>query len=245
MKTEGGVIEIQLDKAVLAESEITEYDDWEPGDYIRLKITDTGCGIPAEKIDRIFDPFFTTKERGEGTGLGLSVVHGIVKEMRGTIHVHSEPDKGTTFQVLLPSYTGAVKLDLIDREKELPKGKGRILFVDDEKNIGVAVSMMLQRLGYEVTTMTESPEALQLFASDPQAFDLIITDLGMPEMNGIELSKRILEKRPDVPILLCTGFAENITPEDVHEIGIRGMVMKPPIATELADIVKSTINQNT
>jgi PAS domain S-box-containing protein len=244
LRAEGGVLEIHLEKTVLSENEIVVYDDLKPGDYLELRVSDSGHGIPAEKIDRIFDPFFTTKERGEGTGLGLSVVHGIVKEMQGTIHVESTPGKGATFQVLLPIYKGSVKLDAIHREKELPKGKGRILFVDDEESICLATSMVLQKLGYAVSTMTESLKALKLFVSDPDAFDLIITDLGMPKMDGIELSRQILDKRPGVPILLCTGFSGGVTQETLRDTGIHAMVMKPLIATELADVVKSAISLN-
>jgi signal transduction histidine kinase/CheY-like chemotaxis protein len=242
MQTDGGVLEICLEKAIFSENEAHIYDNLKPGDYLMLSVSDTGHGISEEKLDRIFDPFFTTKERGEGTGLGLSVVHGIIKDMQGAISVASEPGKGTTFQILLPIYKGAAKLDTLTPEKELQKGRGRILFVDDEESICESTRMILTKIGYHVTTLTDSVKALELFASDPEAFDLIITDLGMPKMNGLELSKQILGKKANVPILLCTGFSEGITQDVLQNIGIKEMVMKPLIATELADIVKDAMN---
>ncbi len=244
MKTGQGRLEISLEKVLLPENESTRLEELTSGAYLKLDVSDTGHGMRKEIIDRIFDPFFTTKEKGEGTGMGLSVVHGIVKDMNGAIRVESELEKGTTFHVWLPVYNGPVESSPESDPRPLRKGKGRILFVDDEKVITVMAGKALQKMGYEVKTMADSLDALEVFSSEPEAFDLIITDLTMPKMDGLALSKKIVEKRPGIPIVLCTGFSEGITSRTLDKTGIYKMVMKPLILSELADIVKDAMSMN-
>lgn len=243
MKKEGGILTICLEKKTLTFVDISEQESIEPGDFIKLSISDTGHGIPNETINRIFDPFFTTKKRGEGTGMGLSVAHGIIEEMGGTITVESEPDKGSAFHIMIPMHKKEPVHDIIEHGKMIRKGDGRILFVDDEMSILKFTNKMLSRAGYTVTTVNNSLDALVLFESDPKSFDLIITDLDMPKMDGIEFSKQILEKRPGIPIILSTGVSRKITQEFLDEIGIYKLIMKPIISSELIKIINSAINK--
>lgn len=244
MKEKGGILEIGLDEITLDSEEVKEYVDLSPGEYIRLSVSDTGHGIPQEFIDRLFDPFFTTKERGEGTGLGLSVVHGIVKESGGTITVKSKVDHGTTFEILLPSY----EEEFIESHKVEPEsrmGQGRILFVDDELPILTSGQGILEMFGYEVVTAMNGLEALEKFNKDPSFFDLIITDMTMPKMTGLELSKQLLAMRPDLPIILCTGFSAGLDPETAAGLGLHDIIMKPLIGSELSEIVNKALIRKT
>jgi CheY-like chemotaxis protein len=193
-------------------------------------------------MDRIFDPFYTTKEKGEGTGMGLSVVHGIVKSYGGTINVYSEPGKGSTFKVFFPTIER--RLDRKARvEKPIPKGTERILFVDDELSLVNLGKQILESLGYEVTTRTSSIEAMGLFKDRPDAFDLVITDMTMPNMPGDELSKNLMAIRPDIPVILCTGFSASITEEKAKNIGVRGLVSKPILKRDLAETIRKVLDE--
>ncbi len=240
MQEKGGVLDVRMEEVMLEEEKLLQFKDLKHGKYIRLTVGDTGHGIPKEIIDRIFDPFFTTKERSEGTGMGLATVHGIVKDMGGTISVYSELGKGTTFDILFPKHEGEAA-DLTSPRYILKKGKGRILFVDDEKGIVVSGRQILERLGYEVVATTSSLEALKLFESGSDTLNLVLTDMTMPAMTGLELSKKLTEIRPDIPIVLCTGFSTGITTETIRDAGIREMIKKPMIASELAEAVEKAL----
>ena len=205
------------------------HHDLSPGKYLRLTVSDTGAGIDNEIIDRIFDPFFTTKKPGEGTGLGLSVVHGIVKSYGGTITVQSEVGKGTEFNVYLPLLTEVEDKQEAKVEAPIPGGKERILFVDDEAALVQLATSTLSGLGYEVIGRTSSLEALELFRARPDRFDLVITDMTMPNMTGSELAQQLMRIRPDIPVILCTGFSEAITQEKARALGVREFIMKPII----------------
>ena len=244
MKKKGGVLTICLEKKTLTVGDILESDAVKPGDYLKLSVSDTGHGIPDECINRIFEPFFTTKKKGAGTGMGLSVVHGIIKEMGGTITVESEPGKGSAFHVMIPMHKTIPVHDTIAHDEIIQKGKGHVLYVDDEKSILSYADKVLQRAGYKVTTVNDSLDALVLFKSDPKAFDIVITDLGMPKMDGLEFSKRILMERPGIPIILSTGFSRGITQEHLDKIGIHKMIMKPVIVSALIETIKSAIKLN-
>jgi PAS domain S-box-containing protein len=241
MKERGGILDIRLKEVDLDDEVSRQFKGLEAGRYLRLSISDNGCGIPKEIISKIFDPFFTTKERGEGTGMGLSVVHGIVVAMGGDITVYSDPGIGTTFNVLLPTYKGEKGASdfpwLV-----LRKGSGRILYVDDEAGIVASGCGILEELGYEVVSTTRPLEALEIFRSKPDAFDLVLTDLTMPKMTGLELSRRLQEIRPDIPIVLCTGFSSGLAEEKVKDIGISGIVMKPMLPRELAEVIYTVLN---
>jgi two-component system, cell cycle sensor histidine kinase and response regulator CckA len=241
MKEKGGMLDVRLAEVELDDAAELDYKGLEQGRYLRLSVSDTGSGIQKEIIKRIFDPFFTTKERGEGTGMGLSVVHGIVKEMGGSITVYSDPGIGTTFNILLPLYKGeAVEAHALNTL--MKTGRGRILFVDDEEGVIVSGRGILEQLGYEITSTTSPMEALALFTADPDAIDLVLTDLTMPKMTGLELSERLREIRPDIPIVLCTGFSLGISPERIRDAGISEMVMKPMVASELSEAVYKVLN---
>jgi len=215
-----------------------------PGPYLQLTVSDTGRGIPAEIREKIFDPFFTTKEKGEGTGMGLSVVHGIVKAHGGAITVASEPAKGSTFQVYFPVINAGVAHRL-KIEESLPGGSEHVLFVDDEKPLVDLGQRMLEGFGYRVTTRTSSIEALELFLAQPDRFDLVITDMTMPNMTGSELAAEIMRIRSDIPLVLCTGYSDMMTEEKARVMGIDAFVMKPISMRELAKTLRKVLDEKT
>lgn len=240
MNEKGGILEVDLSEIELDFREASKHPDLSPGKYIRLKVSDTGCGMDKEVMERIFDPYFTTKEKGRGTGLGLSVVHGIVKSYGGAITVYSRPGKGSTFNVYIP----AVQKEAVeekDETKPLSTGHERILFVDDEITIVDIVRQMLEHLGYEVDMRTSSIEALELFKSQPDRFDLVITDMIMPNMTGDRLALELMKINPKIPIILCTGFSEKITEEKAKKMGIKAFVMKPLVMANLAETVRKAL----
>jgi PAS domain S-box-containing protein len=214
-----------------------------PGMHMRLMVSDTGQGISSEIKDKIFDPFFTTKKPGEGTGMGLSVVHGIIKRYGGTITVHSEMGKGTEFNIYFPLLMETERERKIESAVNIAGGKENILFVDDEDALVDIGNGMLTGLGYQVIGRTSSLEALELFRARPDQFDLVITDMTMPNMTGIELAQKIMLCRPDMPIILCTGFSEAITPDRAKMIGIRELIMKPIILEQLAAAMRRELDR--
>jgi CheY-like chemotaxis protein len=198
--------------------------------------------MSAHVLERIFDPFFTTKTNGEGTGMGLSVVHGIVTSHGGTVTVSSQPGKGTAFTVFLPIYkTGIVPRET--RENHIPRGTEHILFIDDEEVLVKMGGQLLESLGYDVTTRTSSIEALELFNADPDRFDLVITDMTMPNMTGDQLAQRLLRTRADIPIILCTGFSAKIDAKKAKAIGIREFLPKPVVKSDIARKIKAVLSQ--
>jgi len=213
----------------------------EPGQYVKLTVSDTGHGMTSEIMELIFDPYFTTKDTGEGTGLGLSVAHGIVKAHGGTITVYSEPGKGTTFHVYLPL---VLEEEREEKESEgpLPTGNERILFIDDEQVLIDVGSQMLERLGYEVVTQKSSVQALELFRAEPDRFDLVITDMTMPYMTGDKLARELMKIRPDIPIILCTGHSRLVSKEKAKDMGIRAFVMKPISNRVVAETVRKVLD---
>jgi len=238
---DGGIIEIILNNIELDEANTAQHSDLYPGRYVNLTVTDTGHGISQEVIDRIFDPYFTTKDVGKGTGMGLSVVHGIVKKHNGAITVKSEPGKGTTFSIFFPAVEEDAVIESEPTEK-LPTGNEKILFIDDEPSIVNMTRQMLERLGYEVDTKMSSIEALELFRSKPDQFDLIITDMTMPSMTGDKLVKEVLNIRPDMPTIICTGFSDKIDAEKAKEIGATEYIEKPVDKRNLAIKVRGVLD---
>jgi PAS domain S-box-containing protein len=210
---EGGILEIGLRNVDFDSHYAARYPDIDPGKYLRLTVSDTGEGMTSEVMDRIFEPYFTTKEKGVGTGMGLSVVHGIVKSHGGTVTVYSKPGKGSTFHVYIPLIKEGVKRPEIDEDTVIPTGNERILFIDDEPALVDLGKRMFEQLGYEVTSRTSSVEALELFKARPDRFDLVITDMTMPNIMGDKLAHELMKIRPDIPIILCTGYSEKITEE--------------------------------
>jgi len=219
-----------------------EHPDLQPGPYVELTVRDTGHGIDSATIARIYDPYFTTKEIDVGTGLGLSVVHGIVKSHGGSIAVSSEPGKGTTFNILFPRLEVGAE-DEAKPHKVLSYGHERILFVDDEEDLVEIGKQMLEHLGYEFVAGTNSIEALEVFRAQPDKFDLVITDQTMPKMAGAELAKELMRIRPDIPIILCTGYSEVISKDKAKAIGIQEFLMKPLYIHDLAKAIRKVLDK--
>jgi len=242
MEESGGELKVSLEQ-IQWDRLNPVYPDLVPGSYACLTVADTGPGIRREIMDRIFEPFFTTKEKGKGTGMGLSVVHGIVKAMNGAVQVSSEPGRGTEFRVYLPVVgKGDEKKDVL-RRGALPGGSEKVLLVDDEEAIIAMEQQILKRLGYDATPCSGSMEALEIFRAGPDQFDLVITDMAMPKLSGDKLAVELIRIRPDIPILLCTGFSETLTEERIKSLGIRGLILKPIIMKDLALKIREVLGK--
>jgi len=243
MQEKGGILEVKLRKVELQSGELlTTRPDLHEGPYVCLSVSDTGYGITPEVIDRIFDPYFTTKGVGEGTGLGLAVVQGIVRKHKGTITVESEPDRGATFSIYIPRVEEEDQEIRAESPASLPMGNERILFVDDEELLTHVGKGILEGLGYEVTARTSSREALELFKTKPEYFDLVITDMNMPNLTGERLAGELMKIRPGMPIILCTGFSHVMGQENARRMGIRAFVMKPVVRMDLAKTVRRVLD---
>lgn len=245
MEASGGILEISLKQADFYTESETAALGVDAGTYAILSVKDTGCGMDKVTMMRIFDPYFTTKDAGKGTGLGLSVIHGIVKSHSGSIHVESRPDHGTVFTVYLPVVQAEDLNTPMCLPQQLPQGNETILFVDDESQITKMMERLLEDLGYRVHPFTNSKAALQAFQQNPNIFDLVITDQTMPAITGIELSKNMMRIRPEIPIIICTGFSEFIDDEKAKRIGIREYVKKPIIKEQLAKMIRKILDNNT
>jgi CheY-like chemotaxis protein len=242
MREKGGTLNVTLKPVAILPESAALYSELSPGPYISLTVSDTGHGIDKNIIDRIFDPFFTTKERGEGTGLGLAVVYGIIKELKGAIRVESEKDRGARFTILLPRIQRPAKTET-DEAHPIPHGTETMLLVDDEEGLLVAQKKIFERLGYKVETHSSSTAALELFKRDPKRFDIVITDQTMPKMTGAQLAKEFMKIRPDIPIILCTGFSDVISEEEAKAIGIREFIMKPIVISDIACKVREILSK--
>jgi PAS domain S-box-containing protein len=242
MKRSGGVLGISLKNVVFDDSHAFEHPDLQPGSYLCLTVSDSGEGMRQQVCERIFEPFYTTKGPGEGAGVGLFVVHGIVKSHGGKIVVRSEPGKGSTFELYFPTIEGVEERPEIQSESP-PAGNERILLVDDEELVIAVASEMLSALGYEVVSARKSAEALALFRSQPGRFHIIITDQTMPDMTGLELATEALRIKHDIPIILCTGYSDDKVRETASIIGIRKILSKPFVLSELAASVRDALDQ--
>ncbi|MGD9365628.1 MAG: ATP-binding protein [Desulfobacteraceae bacterium] len=241
MRHNGGVLEVSLDEVHLDANDAAFHPETAAGPYMKLTVADNGEGMSPEMIEDIFDPFFTTKGKEEGTGLGLAVVHGIVKSCDGFIRISSEPGEGSIFNVFLPLIEARLKPP--DEIKgPLPTGTERILLVDDDKILVDIGQQMLERLGYRVTTRTSSIEALELFKAKPDRFDLVISDLTMPNMNGDKLATELISLRPVIPIIICTGFSRMISENRVKTMGVKGLLLKPIAKTDIALMVRKVLD---
>lgn len=225
MREKGGTLTVSLNEATVA-GEATHVTSLPAVAYLKLSVRDTGHGMAKAVLDRIFDPFFTTKPPGEGTGLGLSVVHGIVTSHGGRISVSSEPGVGTTFDIVLPQTANVIEMPAQNRP-DVPQGTERVLLVDDEEPLTNLLRERLERCGYKVVAQTDSVAAFELFRAAPSSFDIVISDQTMPGMTGIELARRIRRVRRDLPIFLCTGYSESVKEEDVQAISLCEVVLKP------------------
>ncbi len=247
MEQNGGILAVSLGNVDcglrIAECENVE-PSLRPGRYLELTVADTGYGMAPEIREKIFDPYFTTKKKGEGTGIGLSVVHGIVTQYGGAITVESEAGKGSTFHVYLPLAQGAEAPPEVKEETPLSKGDERILFVDDEAALARMGKKLLKALGYHVTAATSGTEALALFKDRPNQFDLVMTDTNMPNMPGDILARELMKIRPDIPVVICTGLSKRMSEEKAKEMGIKAFVMKPLSMRVLAEMVRRVLDES-
>ena len=244
MTETGGTLTISMKEIEVGFDDMMENIGMKYGQHVHLTFSDEGVGMEPAVLERIFEPYFTTKEPGKGTGLGLSVIHGIVKNHGGHIRVSSTPGKGTTFDVYLPIIEDTEIEDEVDTEVKDPSGTEHIMVVDDEETIATMERKILERLGYNVTSKTNSIEALKEFSEHPEKYDLVITDMTMPNMTGDILAKKMLDIKPSLPVILCTGFNECISEEKALEMGISKFVMKPVITEELTNAIRSTLDSH-
>jgi PAS domain S-box-containing protein len=245
MRGQGGTLLVALGPEVIDEARAAVHPDLKPGRYVHLGVRDSGKGIAEDVVGRIFEPFFTTKQTGEGTGMGLAVVHGIVKNHQGAIEVASLPGEGTVFDLYFPCITEVGEEVGIARSASSPsRGTERILFVDDEPALAELGKQALGALGYQVQSYADSLEALKRFLADPEDFDLVITDLTMPGMTGAQLAAKILALRPAIPVILTTGYSDILTEEEVKELGVHEYLLKPFGTGRLAEVVRRVLDAN-
>ena len=243
MREQGGILQVSL-KEIQYEVGAISRTRLVPGRYQQLTISDTGHGMSREILNRIFEPYFTTKPEGEGTGMGLAVVHGIIKSYGGDISIYSEPGKGSTFHIFLPSPSEA-EVEVGTKIRELKtelRGSERILFVDDEPVLADLGKAILENLGYQVEIRTSSIDALQVFKADPGRFDLVITDQTMPHMTGVQLAAAIKKIKPGIPVILCSGFSESIAEENSKPQSIQAFLMKPILKQEIAAAIRRVLD---
>ncbi len=244
MEDTGGTLTISQSEKEFTQEDLVGYPYCKPGKYLQLSVADTGPGVSPEIIERIFDPYFTTKSTGKGTGMGLAIVHGIVKSYNGFISCQNRPNSGTVFNIHLPVMKQE-KISEITVDNTIPTGTERILYIDDEQMLVDMAKIMLSRLGYDVTVHTRSQDAYTAFKEQPEAFDLVITDQTMPDITGVELAKKMLKVRPQIPIILCTGFSTTVSKETARLLGIKGFAIKPLIRKELALLIREVLDGGT
>ena len=242
MKEEGGVLDVALDEVFLQNDDLILYSDLKVGAYLKLTVKDTGYGISKDNLERIFEPYFTTKEKGEGTGLGLAVVHGIVKEFGGDIRVYSEIGKGTGIHILFPLLKEMKEQKDLERTESLPTGTETILFVDDEVFLADVAKKILSRLGYTVVVVTSGADALETFSLAKDSYDLIITDKTMPKMTGFDMAEAIKKIRADIPIILCTGVSDKEDDAKMKRAGIVEIIMKPIDKRSMAEMIRKVLD---
>ena len=245
MKGRDGFLTVSLKAVDLAVHDLADDAHYPaglgPGQYVCLTVADTGHGIRQHLINRIFDPYFTTKAKGVGTGLGLAVVQGIVQNHGGIIHVESSDGKGTAFYIYLPRIESEIKDD-IKTLQSIPDGHENILYVDDDPTLAELGGKLLTTLGYHVDTETDPHHALEIFLEQPQAFDLIITDLIMPGLTGEALAAEILKHNPQMPIIVCTGFSERLSEDELIQYGLKGILYKPITIHQMAQLIRQVLD---
>jgi len=239
----GGQLGVSIKEVQLKKTDLLHEPNVDEGAFIQFSVWDTGPGIPADITGKIFDPFFTTKDPGKGTGMGLAIVHGIVKSYGGFITVESKMGEGTAFHVFLPvDQKGVPTGDEAGVADQVLMGREKILFIDDEDILAKMGKEMLERLGYSVTVRNNSFEALETFQNEPDQFDLVITDQTMPGMTGADLSRRMLQIRPDIPIILCTGYSTIMSQEQAKSLGIREFALKPLAQKDIAGLIRKVLD---
>ncbi len=244
MRETGGILGVSLAPLEISQHDFIKNINLKPGPYLRLEISDTGHGMDQATRERIFEPYYTTKDKDEGTGMGLSIVHGLVNGMGGHVTVYSEPGKGTTFHIYLPVIESTIfSGKKITPKIALPTGTERIMLVDDEEQVLKVEMAMLKELGYEVKAFSSSLKALEHFSEHSDIFDLVITDMTMPKMTGDKLAQGIKEVRPDIPVILCTGFSELVDEETAKALGISAYVTKPIIGQTFSRTVRNALDE--
>lgn len=241
MEETGGILSVTVSTTSIEEGSIKHFPDLLPGKYADITIKDTGPGIDPDIAERIFDPYFTTKAVGNGSGLGLSVVLGIVRNHGGAINMESRPGEGSTFRVLLPVAAGKPIVET-KAPDETPRGNETILFVDDEVALVNMTRMMLERLGYTIETRTDPEDVVTLFRETPDRFDLLITDMTMPQMSGVRLAEQLRAVRKDIPVIICTGHSPLINEENAGDLGINAFIMKPIVGSDLAKTIRRVLD---
>jgi len=242
MEEEGGQLTIQLSQVDLSAQDVSAHPDVQPGSYVKLSVQDTGKGISPDIIGKIFLPYFTTKDKGKGTGLGLAMVHGIIKSYGGFIDVKSRPGKGTVFHVCIPTI-GQLPAHEDPQGGELATGKEHILLVDDEPLVIEVLQEMLKVQGYRITTADGSLKALETFRKSPRDFDLVITDMTMPKLTGDRLSQELKKIRTDIPIILCTGYSDKLADKSAVDFGVQDFMAKPIKQADLIKIVRNVLDK--
>ncbi len=244
---DGGLITVGLQTVDVDEALITDQPALRRATYVKLSVSDTGCGMDAATAERIFEPFFTTKPVGKGTGMGLSVIHGIIVNRGGATMVNTAPGEGTTIDVYLPRFEGIAQPDKEEcgEAEEIEKeGSERILLVDDEEQLVVTTQEILEHLGYQVTACSDSLRALKEFEANPDRFDVVITDQAMPNLCGVDLAQAMMKIRPDLPVIIATGFSEKVTPETAQELGLRGYISKPFMKSDLSRALREVFGES-
>lgn len=245
MRKSGGILSVKLEESIISKENSTKGPNTVNGHYLKLEISDTGSGMDSKTLDKVFEPYYTTKEIGEGTGLGLAVVLGIIDKHQGYINVISELEKGSTFQIFFPVIKNPVELNSDKKaSEELQKGSETIMVIDDDKTILQSTKELLEECGYNVNTYSDSETAILEFSNYPKKFDLIVTDMTMPKITGIQLSKRILKIRNDIPIILCSGYSENTSENEISKIGITKFVKKPVDIKNLHLTIRDILDGN-
>ena len=245
MGQKGGVLEVTLSEVDIDSGDLFSKIDLSPGSYLKLTVSDTGQGIKNSDMERIFATYSTINGQNEGIGMSLAIVRDIVQSYQGDISVYSDPDKGTSAKIYLPLIdTNADEMPTISTEQYVSKGNESILIVDDEDDVAQMMQSMLERLGYQVSSKTSSIEALEIFRTQPEKFDIVITDQTMPQMTGVELAKELMLIRPDIPVILCTGFSEMIAENNAKSLGIEAYAVKPIRLKEVAELIRKVLDRN-
>ncbi len=242
LQEKGGILEVTLAEVNIAGEDVSTELSKTPGRYLRLTVRDTGHGMQQDVLDRIFEPYYTTKKRDEGTGLGLSVIHGIINNYGGDITVDSKPGKGTVFHVYLPRIDNDLEEDELVASEPVPGGNERILIVDDEVEIVKIMQEMLEKHDYHITARTSSIEALEAFRKQPERFDLVISDINMPKISGVEFASKLRDIRIDIPLIFCTGFSDKMNEEKAKKIGISAYILKPLLKREFLKTVRQALD---
>jgi nitrogen-specific signal transduction histidine kinase/ActR/RegA family two-component response regulator len=244
MKQKGGVLSVRLQDVALDQDDLFHHPGILAGEYLKISVEDTGISMPKEIQERAFDPFFTTKELGNGTGMGLAIVHGIITELSGFVSLYSKPDQGTAVHVLIPSIAKPAEIENSFNNEPLKGGTERILFADDDQIQIDLAKDALSRYGYQVTAFSDSTIALVHFQQDPDAYDLVITDMTMPKMTGDILVQKIHLKRPDIPVIMCTGFSENMNEQKANALEIKAFLYKPVVMANLLETIRRVLDQD-